>query len=128
DDADHRADPKGRKETLTRIVRPCTGARSGDIFSVTKGGREMKRNIFRVLAVLSIWAGASVIVPAQSVLPNPILVFDKQEEVTTAGKTVIRYSYTVFNFDAYPAALFAASPNLPPCGKNTKAARTWVDI
>ncbi|HEX7771791.1 MAG TPA: hypothetical protein VF435_05175, partial [Pyrinomonadaceae bacterium] len=24
--------------------------------------------------------------------------------------------------------LFAASPDLPPCGKNTKAARTWVDI
>ena len=24
--------------------------------------------------------------------------------------------------------MFAASPNLPPCGNNTKASRTWVDI
>jgi len=44
------------------------------------------------------------------------------------GKTFIRYTYDVFNKDDYPADLFAAAPNLPPCGKNTKASRTWVDI
>ncbi|MBC7910978.1 MAG: hypothetical protein H7Y30_10790 [Pyrinomonadaceae bacterium] len=24
--------------------------------------------------------------------------------------------------------MFAAAPELPPCGSNTKSARTWVDI
>jgi hypothetical protein len=24
--------------------------------------------------------------------------------------------------------MFAAAPALPPCGKNTKSSRTWVDI
>ena len=32
--------------------------------------------------------------------------------------------YDVARLDSF----FAASPNLPPCGTNTKAARTWVDI
>ena len=32
------------------------------------------------------------------------------------------------NFDSYPNELFAASPSLPPCGKNTKASRTWIDL
>jgi hypothetical protein len=34
----------------------------------------------------------------------------------------------VENFNAYPNEMFAAAPDLPPCGKNTKSARTWVDI
>jgi hypothetical protein len=61
-------------------------------------------------------------------LPNPILVFTGQEHVVIGGKNVVRYNYDVFNKDAYPADFFAESPNLPPCGQNTKAARTWVDI
>jgi hypothetical protein len=24
--------------------------------------------------------------------------------------------------------MFAAAPALPPCGKNTKASRTWIDL
>ena len=40
----------------------------------------------------------------------------------------MRYHYDVFNKDAYPAEMFAAAPGLPPCGTNTKASRTWVDI
>jgi hypothetical protein len=61
-------------------------------------------------------------------LPNPILVFTGQEYTVVGGKEITRYTYDVFNKDAYPADFFAASPNLPPCGANTKAARTWVDI
>jgi len=61
-------------------------------------------------------------------LPNPILVFVGQEEKVINGQTVMRYNYDVFNKKEYPADFFAASPNLPPCGTNTKAARTWVDI
>ena len=88
----------------------------------------MRKNILSVLAALLISASASGFALAQGTLPNPVLVFEKQTEVTAAGKKTIRYSYFVFNADAYPAALFAASPNLPPCGSNAKASRTWVDI
>jgi hypothetical protein len=62
------------------------------------------------------------------VLPNPVLYFTGQELFETGGKQYIRYSYDVANKDEYPNDLFAASPDLPPCGTNTKAARTWVDI
>ncbi len=27
-----------------------------------------------------------------------------------------------------PADMFAQAPDLPPCGSNTKASRTWVDL
>lgn len=65
---------------------------------------------------------------AQSRLPNPILVFVRREPVVVAGKEMIRYTFDVFNKDAYPAQMFAGSPGLLPCGTNTNAARTWVDI
>jgi len=61
-------------------------------------------------------------------LPNPVLVFVGQEPFTANGKQFTRYNYMVFNLDAYPDNLFAAAPELPPCGKNTKASRTWVDF
>jgi hypothetical protein len=61
-------------------------------------------------------------------LPNPVLYLMNTEPFQTGGKQFIRYRYDVMNKDAYPADFFAASPNLPPCGKNTKASRTWVDF
>jgi len=61
-------------------------------------------------------------------LPNPVLYLTGTEFFTQGGTNFIRYSYDVLNKDAYPADLFAAAPALPPCGKNTKASRTWVDI
>jgi hypothetical protein len=64
----------------------------------------------------------------QRSLPNPILYLIRTEPHQSGGKQFIRYTYDVLNKDAYPADFFAASPNLPPCGNNTKAARTWVDI
>jgi hypothetical protein len=61
-------------------------------------------------------------------LPNPVLYFTIVEPFNSGGKSMLRYKYNVFNNEAYPAELFAASPALPPCGKNTKASRTWVDL
>jgi hypothetical protein len=61
-------------------------------------------------------------------LPNPVLYFLGQDVFTTGGKEFIRYSFDVANKELYPNELFAASPDLPPCGSNTKAARTWVDF
>ncbi len=62
------------------------------------------------------------------VLPNPVLYLTSTESYSTGGKNFIRYSYDVLNKDAYPNAMFASAPALPPCGKNTKASRTWVDF
>ncbi len=66
---------------------------------------------------------------APVVLPNPVLAYTGAPElVVTGGKEFIRYTFFVENFSAYPDAMFAAAPALPPCGTNTKASRTWVDF
>jgi hypothetical protein len=61
-------------------------------------------------------------------LPNPVLAFTRQENIEVDGKPVIRYKYEVANRSKYPEEMFAPAPNLPPCGSNTKSARTWIDI
>ena len=65
---------------------------------------------------------------APPVLPNPVLYLTSTEAFAQGGKQFIRYQYDVLNKDSYPADFFAAAPALPPCGTNTKASRTWVDI
>ena len=65
---------------------------------------------------------------AQDTLPKPVLVLSGIEPYQTGGKKFIRYKYLIENSSDYPDALFAAAPNLPPCGANAKASRTWVDI
>jgi len=65
---------------------------------------------------------------AAPVLPNPILYFLGAEFVQINGKQITRYRFDVANKDQYPDDMFAASPSLPPCGSNTKAARTWIDL
>lgn len=60
--------------------------------------------------------------------PKPILYLLRTEPFTTGGKNWIRYRYDVANKSEYPADMFAAAPNLPPCGSNTNASRTWVDF
>lgn len=61
-------------------------------------------------------------------LPNPVLVFMGPEYFEANGKQWMRYKFAVDNWEAYPNELFAAAPELPPCGNNTKASRTWVDL
>jgi hypothetical protein len=65
---------------------------------------------------------------ATPVLPNPVLAFIGNEYVESGGKKMIRYNFDVANKEEYPADMFAAAPTLPPCGTNTKASRTWVNI
>jgi hypothetical protein len=65
---------------------------------------------------------------APPILPNPVLYLMGTEVFSTGGKQFIRYKYDVLNKADYPADFFAAAPALPPCGANTKASRTWVDI
>jgi hypothetical protein len=60
--------------------------------------------------------------------PNPVLYFLGAEYVQINGKQITRYRFDVLNKDQYADDMFAASPSLPPCGSNTKASRTWVDL
>ena len=79
------------------------------------------------LIVISFVNQTATAAPALA-LPNPILYLTGTEAYQASGKQYIRYTYDVFNKSAYPADMFAAAPALPPCGKNTKASRTWVDV
>ena len=90
----------------------------------------MTSKSLRLLVLLPLFLVVSITERSASApaLPNPVLYMTGFEPFQTGGKAYIRYRYDVFNKDAYPADFFAASPNLPPCGKNTKAARTWVDV
>ena len=81
---------------------------------------------------VSILLGSAVVslgqVATPSRIPNPVVYFTGQEPFQTSGKSYIRYNYAVFNSEAFPNTLFAAAPDLPPCGVNTRASRTWVDL
>jgi hypothetical protein len=60
--------------------------------------------------------------------PNPVLYLTGVEPYSTPSGSFLRYRYDVLNKSAYPAAMFAAAPALPPCGSNANSARTWVDV
>ena len=88
------------------------------------------RKAARLLAVLAL---ACAVTDAASYaqgppLPNPVLFLQRVEQVTTGGKEFTRYYLGVENYAAYPDKMFAAAPELPPCGHNTRASRTWVDV
>jgi hypothetical protein len=61
-------------------------------------------------------------------VPKPVLYFIVQEPYSTGAGSFIRYRYGVFNSSDFPDDLFAAAPKLPPCGTNTNASRSWVDV
>ena len=66
--------------------------------------------------------------PSDGVIPKPVLYMTRQEHYTANGKNWVRYRYDVLNKAEYPLEMFAAAPNLPACGNNTNASRTWVDF
>jgi hypothetical protein len=85
----------------------------------------------RSLLLVALSAGlllASQRVASAPALPNPVLYLTGTEAFQVGNKPFIRYRFDVLNKGSYPAAMFAAAPALPPCGTNTKAARTWVDV
>jgi hypothetical protein len=81
-----------------------------------------------LLAVAAVLVFAAQTTVAQQNLPNPQLLFLRQEYYEASGKKLTRYVFEIVNKDQYPAELFAAAPDLPPCGTNKNASRTWVDV
>jgi len=85
-----------------------------------------KHAVLSVLTLMLVFVTHSV--ASAPVLPNPVLYLINQEYFTSQGKNYVRYRYDVMNKNEYPNDLFAKSPELPPCGSNTQASRTWVDV
>lgn len=73
-------------------------------------------------------AAAAPAAPPKSAVPAPRLRFVGTELYSINSKDWVRYKYDVTNRSRYSNALFAASPDLPPCGLNSSASRTWVDF
>jgi hypothetical protein len=90
----------------------------------------MKRSTITILLGLMLTAFASVNFAQEAVVraPNPVLVFAGAEYFKLDGRELTRYRYFVFNGADYPNTMFAPATDLPPCGSNTKSARTWVDV
>lgn len=77
----------------------------------------------RILLAVALLVGFATPTLAQP-FPRPVLQLNGQ---LVFGPTLI-VGLKVVNWSDYWPVLFAASPKLPPCGLNTSASRTWVDI
>jgi hypothetical protein len=86
------------------------------------------RALLACLALSCLAGHAAPTASAPRALPNPVLYLKITESYQAGGKDYIRYRYGVMNSAEYPAEMFAAAPNLPPCGQNAKSSRTWVDF
>jgi hypothetical protein len=80
-----------------------------------------KRILLSALLVMS--AAAPALAQFQD-FPRPVLGLVEQIRRGNFNEIYL----IVTNWNAYPPALFAAAPNLPPCDQNQNSARTWVDI
>jgi hypothetical protein len=87
-----------------------------------------KKSIVLLASLALMVLAADSVRTALPPLPQPVVIFMGPEYYSANGKEWTRYKYLVTNLADYPNELFAAAPNLPPCGKNTKSSRTWVDI
>jgi len=88
----------------------------------------LTRALLACLALLCLAGHTASTAPARRVVPNPVLYLTNLEYFQSDGKNFVRYKFDVMNSAEYPADMFAAAPNLPPCGKNAKSSRTCVDI
>ncbi len=61
-------------------------------------------------------------------VPNPQLEFVGTERYDANGAQGTRYKLRITNRTSLPDSLWLPSANLPPCGKNGNASRTWVEI
>jgi len=82
----------------------------------------MKRLL--VLVLLAFAVSANVQAQCGPPLPTPRVAFLNK----VVEPTFIRYWFTVSNHASFNNVFFTPSPNLPPCGLNTNAARTWLTI
>ncbi|MBI3560621.1 MAG: caspase family protein [Gammaproteobacteria bacterium] len=120
----------------SQAVEPQT-ATTYTLIATNDAGRQVKQSITINLgseAAQPIPSRALLIRPevlkhvALAQLPNPVLVARGNRVVMGVAGGMIRYSLEISNWNAYPADFFKPAPNLAPCGTNTNAARSWLDI
>lgn len=87
-----------------------------------------KKSLVLLASLFSTLLAADRVVTASFQTPTPVLAFIGPEYYQANGKQWTRYKYSVANLAEYPNELFAAAPELPSCGANTKSSRTWVDV
>jgi len=79
--------------------------------------------------VLMAGAASSPAVPQRPAgPPKPIIQRSGAIIYQAGGKDWVQHWYVVRNWAKFPADMFAAAPDLPPCGLNPNASRTWVDF
>ncbi len=61
-------------------------------------------------------------------VPAPVATTLEIRRETFNNVTFDRYLFAVANRRSIPDALFEVIPDLPPCGLNTRSARTWVYV
>lgn len=61
-------------------------------------------------------------------MPKPELRLVGTEDHTTNGYRMRTYTIEITNSSEFSDKLFAASPDLPPCGLNVDSSRTWINI
>jgi hypothetical protein len=59
---------------------------------------------------------------------QPLLSFKGTETMIIRGEQFIAYNLAINNWKDFTADLFLPAPDLPPCGLNKNASRTWVTI
>ena len=87
-----------------------------------------KKALVLLLTLCVMMMSTQTVFAVQSALPAPVVILLSPAYYEQGGKQWTRYNLMVTNYEVYPNELFAPSPNLPPCGQNTRAARTWVEI
>ena len=86
------------------------------------------RSFAGIAGTIALSLGLATFAAEAQTPPNPVLYLTGLEHYSTPSGNFVRYRYDVLNKGDYPAAMFAAAPNLPPCGRNTNSSRTWVDF
>jgi len=62
-------------------------------------------------------------------LPVPVLGYTGKDDGTgSTGEVFTYYHLDVLNKSVFPGSLFFTAPDLPPCGLNPNASRTWLEI
>jgi hypothetical protein len=65
---------------------------------------------------------------AHEAMPAPILACTGTETKNVRGSDFAQVNLSVTNWKEFSDDFFEISSDLPPCGKNSNASRTWVDI
>jgi hypothetical protein len=86
------------------------------------------RTVLLTVQILASLGCSDKVTDLEDALAKPVLVFNGSTVVSAGGGDVHVYGLSLGNWSAYSAELFTPRPDLPPCGLNASASRTWLEI